>query len=263
MRCGIAVWTFRQPGVTLCNLIERFAGMGFEAVSCQPKQILELDGNETRDLTDLLRDHSLKMTVHASFELAADEAGRLLEVLGDALLCLTFDAARTTDSIGTFFDAARMAALLGDVRRLDGAGNLKLAVEDFPLDVRAMAHYRDELGDLANDPNYGTLIDIGHMNIRLRREPYFAALSVRDYLAAPPRPIVEVHLHDNDGTKDSHGHFGFGNVDFAAVAAGLRAVGFDGVATIEIAPRFHGSTPETSLPLTAESLATWRRLWPS
>jgi sugar phosphate isomerase/epimerase len=84
---------------------------------------------------------------------------------------------------------------------------------------------------------------------------------VGEYLARLPLPVWEVHLHDNSGDRDEHGHFGLGNVDFAAVAAGLKAIGFSGVSTIEIAPSFHGKTPAESKPLSAESLAQWKDMW--
>jgi hypothetical protein len=47
---------------------------------------------------------------------------------------------------------------------------------------------------------------------------------------------------------------------FDAVAAALKVIAFDGVCTIEIAPKFHSSTPEESKPRALESLATWKRL---
>ena len=62
---------------------------------------------------------------------------------------------------------------------------------------------------------YGMLIDVGHMNMRLHGEAYFAGQSVRDYLAAAGRPIFEVHLHDNDGRADQHLPLGRGTIDFS------------------------------------------------
>jgi sugar phosphate isomerase/epimerase len=86
-------------------------------------------------------------------------------------------------------------------------------------------------------------------------------MSVADYIGRLPLPIVEVHLHDNNGQKDEHGHFGLGNIDFGEVAAALKSVGFDGVSTIEIAPSFHGSTPAESKPRARESLERWKAIW--
>jgi sugar phosphate isomerase/epimerase len=71
---------------------------------------------------------------------------------------------------------------------------------------------------------------------------------------------VEIHLHDNDGTKDQHGHFGFGSVDFREVAGALKALCFDGVCTIEVAPPLHGSTAEQSRKKAVQSLHAWQRL---
>lgn len=63
------------------------------------------------------------------------------------------------------------------------------------------------------------------------------------------------------GDRDSRGHLGFGNLPFEEVAAGLKAIGFDGISTIEIAPSFHGSTPAASRPHARDSLARWRGLF--
>ena len=105
------------------------------------------------------------------------------------------------------------------------------------------------------------LVDVGHMNLRLHSEGYFHGITPGEYFARIPVPILEVHLHDNKGDDDRHGHIGFGDVDFTAVARGLRATGFDGISTIEICPLFHGSKPPESRPRVRESLDTWRKLW--
>jgi sugar phosphate isomerase/epimerase len=90
---------------------------------------------------------------------------------------------------------------------------------------------------------------------------YFEGVSVAEYLQRVPLPVVEVHLHDNNGERDEHGPFGLGNVDFDEVGEALKAIDFAGVSTIEIAPSFHGSTPADSKPHARASLATWRAIW--
>ena len=89
--------------------------------------------------------------------------------------------------------------------------------------------------------------------------PYFSALTPSEYLARLPVPLIEVHVHDNAGDQDSHSPLGSGNIPFEAVAQGLHGIGFDGVSTIEIAPSFHGSSPEESRPRAKDSLEQWRR----
>jgi sugar phosphate isomerase/epimerase len=95
------------------------------------------------------------------------------------------------------------------------------------------------------------------MNLRMAQEDYFAT-DVGDYISRLPLPIIEVHVHDNRGDRDSHEPLGAGDTPFPAVAGALMAVGFDGVSTIEIAPSFHGSTPGASKPHLQRTLETWR-----
>lgn len=55
-----------------------------------------------------------------------------------------------------------------------------------------------------------------------------------EYFAALPLQLLEVHLSDNDGVEDQHLPLGRGNVDFKAVARGLRNINFDRFMTIEM-----------------------------
>ena len=48
-----------------------------------------------------------------------------------------------------------------------------------------------------NSPNFGVCFDTGHFNL-------FSKTSLEDWLEALNPYIVELHLHDNDGTQDQH-----------------------------------------------------------
>jgi len=148
MRHAIAVWNFQQPEMPTCKLIEQFADMGFDTISLLPRQLLA-DGGAARQIAALLRARSLGATVHGKFDLTAADIQRLVGLLGETLLCLTFDAAMASDSRGRFFDTAKMASLLWAVERCSRGGNVRFGVEDFPLDQQALDYYR---GDLAGLP---------------------------------------------------------------------------------------------------------------
>jgi sugar phosphate isomerase/epimerase len=263
MRYGIAIWNYQEEGVPLLRLADEFAGFGFDAISFLPGQILDCEDAEAQELVALLREQDLAATVHGSFEMRQRDVETLLERLGESLRVLSFDAAMTADSCGHFYDAARMAALLRHVEGATRHTAVHFAVEDFPLDALALDRFRADLGPLPGCPRYGALIDLGHLNMRIHLTDYFGSLAPADYIRRVPLPIVEIHVHDNLGEKDTHAPIGFGNVDFEAVARGLREVGFDGVSTIEIAPSFHGSTPAASKPRARESLEKWREIWES
>jgi sugar phosphate isomerase/epimerase len=94
----------------------------------------------------------------------------------------------------------------------------------------------------------------------MNNSDYFRGLSVAEYFRRLPCPLVELHLHDNNGETDEHGHFGFGTIPIAEIVKALRDMEFDGICTFEVVPEFHGSTPEESKDKAVESLNTWRSL---
>lgn len=261
MRYAVAIWNFCEPQTKLLDLIGEFADSGFDAISFLPKQILEMDAGTERALRSLLDERDLPVTVHGNFDLTADEVEGLVVALDRRLKVLTMDEAWKWDSRGQFHDTRRMVDLL---KRIDGIGrdtHLLFGVEDFPLDEECVDFCRTDLSEILDSPRYGTLIDIGHMNIRLATDEYFRSMTPRDYVARVPLPIIEIHVHDNPGDKDSHQAIGQGNIDFGAVAEGLKRVGFEGVSTIEVAPALHGAPIQESKPRAVETLQQWRGIW--
>ncbi|QSZ66300.1 sugar phosphate isomerase/epimerase [Methanofollis aquaemaris] len=67
----------------------------------------------------------------------------------------------------------------------------------------------------------GLVLDVGHANIR-RCLPAFL-----------DHPISHFHLHDNDGSADTHSPVGTGTVDFAAVMKAVRRSGVDPVIEVK------------------------------
>jgi sugar phosphate isomerase/epimerase len=260
MRYGIAIWNFAEPGIPLPDLMADFRDFGFDTISFTFRQLTGIPSAEARTVVEALRALGLAAAVHANFDLTADDARRLVDLLGPDLLTLTFDAAMSENSRGRFFDAARMVELLMQVGDILEPTTTRYGVEDFPLDAAAVDFYRDDLAPLLERPAYGMLVDLGHLNMRITAQPYFRRRGLAEYFRALPLPVLEVHVHDNKGDHDSHAHLGFGTGDFAAMASALQEKGFDGISTIEIAPGFHGSTPAEDRPRAQESLRTWRRV---
>ena len=262
MRYGIAIWNFREKDKPLLDLVTEFADMGFTAISFQPEQIVELAADEASSLKRLLETRDLVTTLHGAPNTAPETLRLVVKRLGNTLRTITFDAKRKSDSRGTFYDVPPMLPVFDEIART--TEQVRFAVEDFPLDEKARSFYSADLAPLMGNPRFGILVDLGHMNMRLKRQDSsFMGLGPSEYLSGIPLPIVELHIHDNHGAKDSHGHLGFGNLDFAAVTNALKSVGFEGVSTIEIAPSFHNSTPKLSKPLAKTSLDTWTSLWES
>lgn len=261
MRYATAIWNYVEPDVGLTDLIEEFVGFGYDAISFSSTQLPRLEEQEACEIASLIAERGLAVTLHCSFDITSADVERALGLFGEALHAMTFDAAMVWETRGGLYDAARMAPMLSDVIAMSDGTQLRVGVEDFPLDDAALDFYRSDLEPLLTCPRYGILIDVGHLNMRLNGGGYFEGVSVAEYLARVPLPVVEVHLHDNSGDRDEHGHFGSGNIDFEEVARVLKAIDFRGVSTIEICPGMHDSTPEESKPHSRASLAAWKALW--
>lgn len=75
----------------------------------------------------------------------------------------------------------------------------------------------------------GICIDVGHAEMQRRRPGESAVQLIRDYAAA----LLHLHVHDVVNGQD-HKPLGAGCIDYAAVAAALREVNFEGTAALEI-----------------------------
>jgi sugar phosphate isomerase/epimerase len=259
MRYGVAVWNYMEPRLPLGRLIGALAEMGFGSMALQLHFLGELEAAQWRELNEALAQDHLTVTLHTNFVLFHQEhLQTVVDQLGGRLLDVTFDAAMATTSSGTFYDMATMAPVLEAVAQT--APGLRFGVEDFPFDAVALETYGEGLRPLLDVPGFGALLDVGHLNLRLRQHPYFGAGDAAQYVGNLPVPIHEVHVHDNDGARDEHRHLGQGNTDLAGAAQGLRDIGFDGICTLEVAPGMHGATPAESRPDLPNSLALWRGL---
>ena len=258
MHYGIAVWNFVEPDSSLMALVEEFAAAGFDAVSFSTGQFADVAPAEWRRIGRLLDELDLVATLHGNFQATPKAIDAVLKHLGKRLVCATFDAAMTSDSRGTFFDWPRMNPLLEHVEQAACRHDFRFGLEDFPLDAAALESYGDAIAPAVREsPRWGMLMDLGHLNLRLHQQPYFQSLSPAEYVSRVPLPIIEVHVHDNDGTRDAHGPIGLGNTPFVEIAGALRTVGFGGVSTVEIAPAFYNATPADEKPLARTTLQRW------
>ncbi|HTG00422.1 MAG TPA: sugar phosphate isomerase/epimerase [Nitrospirota bacterium] len=77
-----------------------------------------------------------------------------------------------------------------------------------------------------NSPDFGFCFDTGHCNL-------FSRVPLARWFEALGKHLIEVHLHDNDGTSDAHWAMGRGSVDFEAFFSLLHAHAPKPVYTIE------------------------------
>ncbi len=81
---------------------------------------------------------------------------------------------------------------------------LRVAVENvFDEDPAALQMLIEKI----NDQDFGFCFDTGHFNL-------FSTVSMEQWFQSLGRHLVEVHLHDNDGTADAHWALGRGEIDF-------------------------------------------------
>lgn len=260
MTYGIAIWNFAWAPQQLPAWIADFAEQGFEAISFHPQQFAGEAGRHLPEIVKSLRERKLAAALHGACAMEPAFLGGLIEGLGSTLLTVTLDSVMREDSRGRLHDAGRIAAMLGYLQRATDGTDVRLAIEDFPLDARALAFFGPELTGVYDHPRTGILVDVGHMHLKRTQESAFRDLSVADYLRALPCPLVEVHLHDNNGSKDQHAPFGFGTVPFPELARALCDLRFTGLHTLEIAPSLYGGEPRDARAQAIENLARWRAL---
>ena len=83
--------------------------------------------------------------------------------------------------------------------------NVKIAFENiFDKTPHKLAHLVKQL----NSKTFGICFDIGHFNV-------FTKVNLKKWLEVLGENILEVHLHDNDGTADQHLAFNYGNIDYS------------------------------------------------
>jgi sugar phosphate isomerase/epimerase len=111
---------------------------------------------------------------------------------------------------------------------------LRVAVENvFDEDPEALKMLIEKIGC----PDFGFCFDTGHFNL-------FSTVSMEQWFETLGKNLIEVHLHDNDGTTDSHWALGRGDIDFQQFFRLMRTHSPKPVYTIEAHDR---DDVETSL----------------
>lgn len=258
MNYGIAVWNYATQDQPLADLVGELADMGFDSMALQLHLFGRITSGEAEALAEAIEQHGLLATLHTNFDLfQLQDLRQALELFGPRLQTVTLDAAKITTSIGTFFSAEQMRPVLETIA--EHAPEVRFGVEDFPLDAAALEFYHGAMGEMLQHPRYGTLIDLGHLNLRQRTHPYFETPAA-EQIRQVPVPIIEVHVHNNDGTRDLHRHLDEGNLDLPGAAHGLREIGFNAIGTLEVAPGLHDGVIADSKPRLPQSLEIWRNL---
>ncbi len=84
--------------------------------------------------------------------------------------------------------------------------------------------------DYLDDDAFGILLDVGHCHVNGEDLP----AAVKTASAYP----LHIHLDDNQGDMDAHLIPGEGSIDFAALAAALDEVAYDGFISVELGAKY-------------------------
>ena len=175
---------------------------------------------ELAGVAQALKGGGLSCTIHAPFmDLNPGSLERLLreatmrrfnQVL-DAAELLTpqvmvfhpgFDRWRYGESVGLWLEHSVVAwrAVLDRAREFGTVIAIENIFEEEPATLVA-------LFEAVDDPLFRHCFDVGHWNLfkKVGMEQWFEALGAR---------IAEVHIHDNNGTRDDHAPPGEGAIDF-------------------------------------------------
>ena len=273
-RIGIATWTL--GGDDLDTKLRLLADMGYNAASVLGNFLEHTSPDDLSAVERTLEELDLVLTVHSNFngpDKTPDEAKtvtqaeRILDwhARTGRIAALTYDAPKIEVSTGVRrVDVTTIRTILTRVLSLTPGSGIRVGMEDYPLNTADL----ELLPDWAKTfPHWGILVDLGHMNMRLRKPRHdvqpLAPHAVENYLSAVPLRIVELHIHSNDGSADQHMPPYAGNADLASAARRLNDAGFDGISTIEIVPAWAKLDSDEVLPAVRKSLEFWNDLMDS
>jgi sugar phosphate isomerase/epimerase len=161
--------------------------------------------------------------------LEVDAVGLAAELGAD---CVSFWSGKPADDASP---GELMDRLVEECKRLAdaaGAKNVRLAFEPEPgMFVDTMERFA-ELHGRVNHPAFGLTIDVGHLVC-------LGELPVSDQLVKWKDVLWNIHLDDMRRGVHDHLMFGEGEVDFADVFTGLKAVGYAGGVYVELSRHSH------------------------
>ncbi len=271
---GIATWNFRTG--TLAGRIDRFADMGYNAMSLNTRDAAPLARGEMPDVDAVLVGRGLPVTIHGGLAAKGEPISRdaiLADFQGYAdwhartglLMSVNYDAPKRQTAEGSWeISAEETRDILGEMLSISEAAGFTVGIEDWPRAAEDL-HWVE---DLRSSPHFGMLIDLGHLNMRIPKadDPVhpFSIDAAREYLDRMVLPVNELHVHNNDGVKDLHAPPDVGTADLRAVASllassgKLRSRGPRCVSTIELVPGWCGLSDEEGFAASQRALDFWR-----
>jgi len=244
MKYAATEWCIQSEDI-LAKL-KRLAEMGFDAVSFlyYPGCDRDIGWDE---LADFLRRKSLSAVTHGAIGKCeghepVDTFYPYLEKNVEwkkkhgNLLHIAFDPGytRESDDSPMVLNMPSIAKALGDAHKALTPLGVKVGIENWLIDQTPPPEYFSRVREAAG-ADIGALLDLGHLNVA-HHLGWLGGRTLKETIAAIEIPIIEIHVHDNDGKMDSHLPVGNGNADFETMLDALKAGAFDGIVTLEIDP---------------------------
>ncbi len=266
MRTGIAIWNFQ--GDRIDTKLRAFAEMGYTAASINNHSLDVISDEEEAEASRVADEYDLVLTFHGGFtdeskdpQVAVRRAERIArwQKRSGRIACTSYDVPGVpVPGRCSRKEPERIFGMLeGILATLAGTG-VRVLLEDCPLRPDEMQGWAEK------HPQLGILVDLGHMNLRLREPRHdpqpLKPGAVEAYLGSIPWEIVEVHVHSNDGTRDQHAPPYAPNADLVTAARVLKERGFDGISTIELVPAWCDLPAEEIIPACKRSLEYWNGL---
>jgi sugar phosphate isomerase/epimerase len=246
--------TWFLPKATPLECLLSVADAGFDGASYlvgtvdDPRRLDRLSEADSHSLTAALLRLGADRSLHVASDMYLSEnaddgaalramkghvAAAVAAVSADVLppVTLTLDPPVRWDGGRPRFLREMALALLRFMASLAERCPVRAAIENWPFPFLGTPEVLTDTLDAA-DADVGILLDTGHAHIALT-QGWCRQKTMREYVAALPGAVVEMHCHDNRGGKDEHLPPGEGTADIAAALAALKGRGFGGPVTLE------------------------------
>jgi sugar phosphate isomerase/epimerase len=229
-------------GPSVFEMVPKIKKSKFDAVEIVlefPNTVESFSPKERKRIQVALKESNLYATIHAPFSyLDSASPNKDVRAMALAKLVETFNIAEDIGAKIVTVHAPDYRVLLSEIvdayvetiRALWAkvkSDKVKLAIENTLQNYRQFNNIISKI----NNREIAITYDVGHAN--LNGDP------VKFLEMIPAERIVNVHLHDNFGSKDEHLPIGEGNIDFSAILNTLFKQGYNGLFIIEHATWFY------------------------
>lgn len=263
------------PHMDMFQCIEFAKSNGFDFLETYWEHVTDTIINDGEKFADVLKKSGLNLTIHHALlvEKRTDEFERSILAIKDwydkygLLNILSFDT--WVNRTISFKHLLWVLELFKDTK-------VKILTEDYPV----LSWQLERWAEVKKYNNYGLLLDIGHMNLRLcdngEYQPYEITSQVGE--AAPllpcdnspeafynalknkPLPIYQIHVHNNDGIKDCHDSILNGTANYEEIIKILYKLEFDGFVDFELVPELHNKYGAEAEKMLLEDFEFWKNI---